>query len=209
MGLWGRIQVNGALQRLGKQIAANPHLWAVAPDGRPHFDHWVEEHASDDELISAAAALTAFLFQIPERYLHRDWGQQLAAIIQGSIECVRRGMVSRGVASVDSASGSSDAEEVDRASALNQLDVLASALGVPTEVFHLSSPLEEVLDGWTKAKLAVLNWRIANFRRAEDMSHLHPALDMLARRLKPLLPGSAEEIEAEMEQALLDLYGDK
>ena len=101
MGLWGRIQVNGALQRLGKSIAANPYLWQVASDGRPHFDHWVEERASDGDLIRAAAELTSFLYQIPPRYMAREWGQQLATIIQGSTECVRREMVRRGLAESD------------------------------------------------------------------------------------------------------------
>ena len=97
MSFWGRLQVNGALQRVGKRIAANPYLWQIAGDGRPHFDHWVEERASDNDLIRAAAELVGFLHEIPARYMERDWGQQLATIIQGSMQFVAQEMRRRGL----------------------------------------------------------------------------------------------------------------
>lgn len=108
MGLWGRIQVNGALQRLGKRIAANPYLWQVASDNRPHFDHWVEDHASDGDLIRAGAELKSFLYEIPPRDMARKWGQQIATIVEGSAECVRREILKRGLTEGEAHGGESD-----------------------------------------------------------------------------------------------------
>ncbi len=98
MEFWDRLQVNGALQRLGKRIAANPSLWQMASDGRPHFDHWVEECASDDDLVRAADVVEDSLVQIASCYQERRSGQQLATILQGSMRCAAREMRRRGLA---------------------------------------------------------------------------------------------------------------
>jgi hypothetical protein len=103
-----------------------------------------------------------------------------------------------------------DAAQEEGVADLHSIDTLAAALRVPPEVFALNEPLEGVLRSWSKAELLVLDGRILNFRRSENISDLHGALEMLSNRLKPLLPDSAEEIDPEaMKQALFKLYEDR
>lgn len=127
MGLWGRLQVNGALLRLSKRIAARPYLWEFASDNRPHFDHWVEEHASDGDLVRALRELEAALSEIPLRYLAREWGYELSSIIRGSIECVRREMQKRGLMQSEAADPELDRPEADAFVSTDRAEPLADA----------------------------------------------------------------------------------
>ena len=140
MGLFGRIQVNGALQRLGKRIAANPYLWQIAADGRPHFDHWVEEHASDGDLIRAAADLTSFHLEIPPRYMTREWGQQLSDIVRGSAECVKREIHRRGLAE--------SGDVIDEADSASPVDTSSTQQGesMNSEAPNSSEARQPILD---------------------------------------------------------------
>ena len=101
-------------------------------------------------------------------------------------------------------------EPEDDVAALVKLDLVASVLEAPPEIFALNIPIEKTLENWTPEEISVLKFRVSNFIKSGNLSKHEAALDVLLKRLEPLAPSEFEDIDPEaFKQALLKMYGDK